>query len=198
MINVSDKIKRCEKYTRLRAILQSMKYRCYNKKHKHNEYYGGKGITICDEWKNNIKAFYDWSMENGYEDSLTLDRINNKGNYEPSNCRWVTRKQQMRNTKRNHLITYNGRTQCLTDWAIEYNIDPKTLDSRINKLHWNMDKALCLEHKPYVKSVVCVETGEKFNSIIEASGKLNICDSNIASVCKGKRKTAGGHHWKYI
>ena len=63
------------------------------------ERYGGRGIKVCDEWnnKNNFKLFYDWSMANGYQDNLTIDRSDNNGNYEPSNCRWITMKEQCKN-----------------------------------------------------------------------------------------------------
>ena len=72
--------------------------------------YGARGIKICDEWKNDFKAFYDWAMSNGYADNLTIDRIDVNGNYEPSNCRWVTKEIQNKNTRRNINITYNGKT----------------------------------------------------------------------------------------
>lgn len=88
--------------TRMFHIWQGMKRRCYNENDKNYKYYGGRGITVCDEWRNNFTTFYNWAIENGYTDDLTIDRINNDGNYEPSNCRWVTMAQQNRN-KRNVL-----------------------------------------------------------------------------------------------
>jgi len=85
---------------RLYNILKMMKQRVYNKKHTNYDYYGGRGITICDEWRNDFMSFYNWSIENGYQEDLTIDRINVNGNYEPSNCRWATRAVQSRNTKK--------------------------------------------------------------------------------------------------
>ena len=79
-----------------------MKRRCCNKNDKNYKYYGGRGITVCDEWRNDFVAFYNWAIENSYSDDLTIDRINVNGNYEPSNCRWVTMAQQNQN-KRNVL-----------------------------------------------------------------------------------------------
>lgn len=78
---------------------ENMKTRCLNQKVKEYKNYGGRGICICDEWLNSPKSFIEWGMKNGYEDGLTIDRINNDGNYEPSNCRWVTKKVQQRNQR---------------------------------------------------------------------------------------------------
>lgn len=86
--------------TRLYRIYCGMKTRCYNPKVLHYKNYGGRGISICDEWLNSFKDFYDWAMANGYSDELSIDRINVNGNYEPSNCRWATNLEQARN-KRN-------------------------------------------------------------------------------------------------
>ena len=84
---------------RLASIYQGMKQRCYNTKCSRYKYYGSRGIGICDEWLNSPQAFYDWAMANGYQENLTIDRINNDGNYEPQNCRWVSMKEQATNKR---------------------------------------------------------------------------------------------------
>ena len=76
--------------TPIYKIWETIKYRCYNKKYKHYDRYRGRNIIVCDEWKNNPLAFIDWAMSNGYRQGLQIDRINNNGNYEPSNCRFTT------------------------------------------------------------------------------------------------------------
>lgn len=131
--------------TRLYRIYAHMKERCYNENAIRYDRYGARGITVCDEWlnaKNGFANFYDWAMSNGYKDNLTIDRINNDGNYEPSNCRWIDKKEQMSNYSRNHLITYEGKTQTISQWADEYKINRDKFYARINKLHWNIEKAL--------------------------------------------------------
>ena len=93
-------------HKRLYTIYNCMKQRCYNEKANEYYLYGGKGIKICDEWMNDFESFYKWSMENGYADNLTIDRINNDGNYEPDNCQWISRsdnsKKVFLNQKESH------------------------------------------------------------------------------------------------
>ena len=126
--------------TRLHRIWAAMKSRCYNPKNNRYENYGGKGIVVCDEWQD-FEPFYDWAMSSGYRDDLTIDRIESSGNYEPSNCRWVTQKAQQNNRRNNHLIAYNGETHTLAEWAKITNIKPSTLLARI-KSGWSVERVL--------------------------------------------------------
>lgn len=131
-----------KKYTRLYNIWQGMKGRCCNSNHTSYMYYGGKGIKIFGEWINDFQTFHDWAISAGYNDSLTIDRINSDGNYEPSNCRWVSMADQANNTSNNRLITANGKTQTLTKWSQETGINITTLSSRIKSLNWDAEKAM--------------------------------------------------------
>ena len=103
--------------TRLYNIWLHMKGRCYRKTDDHYKWYGAKGVRICDEWLNSFQAFHDWAISNGYEDHLTIDRVDCSGNYEPSNCRWVDHKTQCNNRKSNILLTINGKTHNIQQWS---------------------------------------------------------------------------------
>jgi hypothetical protein len=104
---------------RIYRIWDSMKARCSSPNDTSYKKYGAKGISVCDLWKSSFMSFYTWSMENGYKDDLTIDRIDSTKDYSPDNCRWVTRKEQSRNINRNVLLTYKGKTQCISAWIEE-------------------------------------------------------------------------------
>lgn len=91
-------------YTRLCRIWRGMKQRCYNSKAINYQYYGAKGVTVCEEWKESFTSFYEWSISNGYQENLTIDRIDPFGNYEPLNCRWSTYKEQAKNQRKHHNL----------------------------------------------------------------------------------------------
>jgi hypothetical protein len=118
-----------------------MKTRCYNPASDAYDRYGGRGIKVCEDWKNSFVSFFDWAMSNGYADNLTLDRINNDGNYSPDNCRWSTKQEQNNNRRCNRMITYNGKTQNVAQWARELGIKRVTLQNRLNR-GWSVEKAL--------------------------------------------------------
>lgn len=117
-----------KRHERIYSIWKSMNTRCRD---MGNELYGGRGITVCSEWKKDFQSFYDWAMENGYSDKLKIDRIDVNGNYCPENCRWATDKEQARNTRYNRMYEYNGETKCLAEWCEEFGIIYNTAFSRI-------------------------------------------------------------------
>ncbi len=126
--------------SRLFKIWSGILNRCYNKNNHKYKNYGGRGITICDEWKNDFKVFYDWSITNSYQDNLTIDRIDVNGNYEPSNCRWVNQKTQQNNKNSNLWITYDNQTYTLSEWSEILNINYYTLKSRL-RYKWSIEKS---------------------------------------------------------
>lgn len=129
-------------YAYLQYICQYEK-RCLNRNEQAYPNYGGRGILICEEWlgENGFENFYKWSMENGYDDKLTIDRINVNGNYEPSNCRWVTYREQNRNKRNNIVILWNGETKILKDLCIELGMNYQTVKMRVHH-GWEINRAL--------------------------------------------------------
>ena len=127
--------------TKLYRVFHSMKNRCYNEKDKNYKYYGEKGVKINEDWLNDFMSFYKWSYDNGYKDGLTIDRIDVNGNYEPSNCKWITQEEQANNTTRNRNYEINGETLNITQLSKRYNINRNTLNYRLNQ-EWELEKAL--------------------------------------------------------
>lgn len=131
--------------TRLYRIWKNMKDRCNKPKHHNYERYGGRGIRVCEEWQNDFMAFYTWAMANGYQEDLTIDRKDNDGNYEPSNCRWATQREQLNNRGDfNVLVTYKGKTQTLMEWSEETGLPFATLRYRIVESHWPVEDAFTI------------------------------------------------------
>ena len=130
------------KHTKLYEIWCSMKQRCNNKNAWAYKYYGAKGVSVCKEWNDSYTSFRDWSVENGYLQGLTIDRIDTNGDYSPQNCRWVTRKVQANNQTNTTRIEYLGVTKTLHQWADELGIHPNTLYHRIYKMGWSVERAL--------------------------------------------------------
>ena len=125
---------------RLWKIWASMHERCEREKHKYYKNYGGRGIKVCDEWSEFI-PFAKWARANGYADSLSIDRIDNDGNYEPSNCRWIPMKEQHSNKRSNRIIEYKGKTYTLTQLAEYAGIKKTTMRERLNN-GWSVEEAV--------------------------------------------------------
>lgn len=127
---------------RLYYIWRGMKARCFCKTNKEYPTWGGRGIIVCDEWKDDYAAFRDWSMENGYSDDLTIDRIDVNGDYCPENCRWVDWKTQAANRRDTMHFVVNGEDKTLSQLSDEYGIKYTTLYQRVCKYRWPLEKAL--------------------------------------------------------
>lgn len=131
---------------KLKKVFAHMKERCYNPNDKRYEDWGGRGIQICDEWLSDPETFVLWSIENGYDEGLTIDRVDNNGNYCPENCRWATKAENNQNRRSSRYYTYNGKTQNLQKWCDEYNASRSMVDKRL-QLGWEFDKALLTPKK---------------------------------------------------
>ena len=132
--------------TRLHTIWHSMICRCKYKGTNSYNNYGGKGIKVCKEWEKDFMNFYNWAMENGYCENLTIDRINSNKDYCPENCRWITRKEQQNNLKTNRHIIYNGVIKNAKQWCDEYGISQTTFNDRL-KRGWTIEQALTITTK---------------------------------------------------
>ena len=142
-INYRDKNHKTKIDNRLYRLWLGIKYRCYHKKFEKYKYYGGRGIKVCDEWLNSFESFENWAQQNGYNDNLTIDRIDVNGNYEPSNCRWTTQEVQQNNKRNNHYIEYKGEKYTISQLARKFNIRYDKLYSRLfNYPFWTIERAL--------------------------------------------------------
>lgn len=133
--------------SRLYTIWVNMRSRCGNPNNKNYHNYGGRGVDVCDEWKDYL-TFKKWAVSNGYEEHLSIDRIDVNGGYSPQNCRWATQKEQCRNKRTNHKLTYRGVTKSMVEWSEETGIPYHTIKSRINVYGYSVEDALTkpIEH----------------------------------------------------
>lgn len=127
--------------SRLYRIYEAMKQRCYNENHNHYKNYGGRGISVCDEWKNSFEAFQRWAIHNGYNENLTIDRININGNYDPQNCRWITNFEQQQNRTNSHIVKYKGEKFTISQLARKSNMKPNVIERRL-KSGWDIETAI--------------------------------------------------------
>ena len=118
-----------------------MKNRCYNPKTHNFQIYGGKGITVCQEWRDDYEAFEKWALCNGYTNKLSIDRIDCDKEYSPNNCRWADSRTQANNRTNNTFLTYNGIKRTLSEWSQITGINKGTIGSRIRR-KWNIEKIL--------------------------------------------------------
>lgn len=205
------------KADRLRNIWRGMKRRCNNPKEPCYSHYGARGITVCDDWLHNFGAFAEWSLANGYSDNLTIDRIDNNGNYCPENCRWITHDEQQRNRTNNVRIEHDGESKTISEWSRLLGISDKTLykryDSAIKHKGFCVYDDLIITAKyPKIYTERYKTRKPKPSRIVEQYS-LNgeyICSLSLVEArekgfnsraihncCSGRCKTACGYIWKY-
>ena len=170
-----------KRHTRIYKEWQIIKYRTKktNDESRNKSYYE-KGIKVCDEWldkETGFLNFYEWAMANGYRDDLTIDRIDNNGNYEPSNCRWVTMTEQANNKSTNRLITYNGKTQTAMQWAKELGMNYSLIINRLNR-GWSVERIL--KNKTDTRQKKVTYKG-KTQSLKDWAIELNVNYNTLAS-----------------
>lgn len=127
--------------THLYRCYRQMLDRCYRSNNDHYHMYGGRGITVCEEWRSGFEAFRDWAFKNGYQEKLSLDRIDVNGNYAPDNCRWISLEDQCHNKRQSRMYEFNGKVQDIAQWANEYGLKYATLAGRLDR-GWDIETAL--------------------------------------------------------
>lgn len=135
-----------QRRTRLYRIWRNIKSRCLNPNLPDYNSWGGRGITICDEWLE-FEPFHAWAVANGYRDDLSIDRKDNEKGYSPVNCRWATDIQQDRNKRNNRILTYGGESNTLSEWGAIVGIKPVVIGMRLYRLGWSIEKALTTKVK---------------------------------------------------
>lgn len=193
-------------HERLYKVWKGIKKRCYNENDTAYLRYGGRGITVCDAWRNSYPSFREWAYSNGYDENApyqqcTIDRIDVNGNYEPSNCRWVNATEQNLNQRDTELICYNGKEMTICQWADYLGISRSVFLNR-KRRGWDNIKTISTPVGDYEygsqckKRVRCVETGHLFESRKDAALFAGVPASNITMAIKKPTRTAGGYHWE--
>lgn len=185
-------------YRRYYHILE----RCYNPNNKSYGRYGGRGIKVCDEWRNNYQAFEDWCLSNGYEKNLAIDRIDNDGDYSPENCRFVTLQENNQKRRTTKWYTINGVTKNLQQWCDEYGISRSAVNTRL-QYGWTIEDALSKPTKKDRDRTSLI--GNRFGNLVviayagdEYIGKDNnsrwICNCDCGNTAiVGSNKLKSGH-----
>lgn len=189
--------------TKIYKIWRAIKARCYYEKDTRYSNYGGRGITMYEEWVYSFEKFYEYigdSPGNRY----SIDRIDNNGNYEPNNIRWATDNEQSNNRRNNRYIEYEGVTKTLSQWAKEFSINSRTLYDRLRR-GWDIERAFNCGIKQDIRfKTTKVNQIDKnngnilntFKSLKEAETKTKVKAKSISMVINGNLKTSGGYIWK--
>lgn len=188
--------------TKIYNIWRSIKARCYYKKDTRYNDYGGRGITMYEEWIYSFEKFYEYIGDSPGK-RYSIDRINNDGNYEPNNIRWATDIEQSNNRRNNRYIEYNGIIKTLSQWAKEFAINPRTLYDRLSR-GWDIERAFNCGIKQNIRlktteiNQIDKNNGDilnTFKSLKEAELITKIKAKNISMTINGNSKTSGGYIW---
>ena len=179
--------------SKLYKVWAGMKQRCYNPNDNFYYCYGGKGITVCEKWKDNFQNFYEWAICNGYNENLTIDRIDCNKNYCPENCRWVNTIIQSRNRTDRKRYEYKGKKLLLSEISEITGIKLRTLWQRLQR-GIALDEPIQTNNK----KMVLIDNKVLYDSATSAAKAINANLSNVVLVCKGRRKTVKGHTAKYV
>lgn len=174
-------------HTRLYRIHKGMMARCYNKNHMHYRHYGGRGIKVCEEWKK-FENFAQWASESGYAEGLSIERIDNDGNYCPENCTWIPVEDQPKHRRTNTIITVDGEQMTLSECSRRYGIPLSTVIYR-SKHGWDV------KARKRNRKVRCVETGKVYDSVLNASESTGISRGKIYKSLENPSIEVDGYHW---
>lgn len=189
--------------TRLYGIWIDMRQRCSYEKSINWHLYGGRGISVCDEWNESFEPFRDWALSNGYADGLQLDRIDNDGNYEPDNCRWSTRAEQGNNRRTCVYVTIDGVTKSVTEWCSETGVNRMVAYARIRR-GWvpaeavtTVDSAVGKARAASSKFKPVTVDGVRFDSIKDAAAHIGASPKSV-SVALRRSRPVKGHEVSYV
>ena len=189
-------------YARLYANWQNIKRRCNDPADKEYLNYGGRGISMCEEWQNSFQAYAEWAIAHGWEDGLTIERKDVNEGYNPNNCSFIPLREQFYNKTDTAWITFRGETKSLAKWCKELGLNQSTISTRRNRDGITDPNILFAPSKKRGRQVAQVDRNgnilETFETIVEASTITGTNRRSINNVLSGKAKTAGGSYWQYI
>lgn len=184
----SKSIKHGYSKTKMYKTFHGMKQRCYNPNNPEYKHYGARGISICDEWLNDVSKFCKWALENGWDESKSrneqsIDRINVDGNYCPENCRIIPMSEQYFNRTDTHYITVNGETKTLKEWSDIYGVPMSLINYRLNS-GWSEEEAVSREVKEMRERIGAITFNGKTRNLQEWANELNIPASTLSNRIK--------------
>lgn len=180
--------------TKIYRKYRSMLDRCFNSNNKSFKDYGERGIKVCSEWlgKKGFLSFYEWSMQNGYEDGLTIERKDVNGNYCPENCCFITNAEQQRNKRNNVVFVKDGEEILEADLAKKLGMTDSAI---IHRAKYGKD--VFAQKFKRTKEVIR-DDGFIYSSIREAAKMNGIHESKVGAVCRGERKRTAGHSFRFL